>query len=120
MQHKISIIIPTLNEESYIGKLLEHLIAYSSSKNIAEIIVVDGGSQDKSIKIVKAFSHFNTNSKAEAVHYINNDVSKQNLVYHNASKTQINLLNGEKGRAKQMNLGVKNSTGNILYFLLSV
>jgi glycosyltransferase involved in cell wall biosynthesis len=29
----------------------------------------------------------------------------------------ITLLNSPKGRAKQMNLGVKSATGNILYFL---
>jgi rSAM/selenodomain-associated transferase 2 len=31
--------------------------------------------------------------------------------------SNVILLNSEKGRAKQMNVGAKNATGNILYFL---
>lgn len=34
-----------------------------------------------------------------------------------AAYKDIVLLNSEKGRAKQMNFGAKNTTGNILYFL---
>lgn len=49
----ISIIIPILNEEKTIGKLLDHLILNSSKKNISEICVVDGGSTDNSESIVK-------------------------------------------------------------------
>ena len=44
----ISIVIPILNEEATIGKLLQHLIENSSPENISEIIVVDGGSTDNS------------------------------------------------------------------------
>ena len=43
---KISIIIPTLNEAENLQNLLNHLLKNSSSKNIAEIIIVDGGSVD--------------------------------------------------------------------------
>ena len=82
----ISIIIPILNEEANIGKLLDHLIENSSKKNISEIIIVDGGSTDHSESIVKQF---------------------QNVIF----------LKSDKGRAKQMNVGAKNTIGNILYFL---
>ena len=51
----LSIIIPILNEEENIGKLLGHLIEYSLKENISEIIVVDGGSSDNSESIVKQF-----------------------------------------------------------------
>ncbi|WP_303318236.1 TIGR04283 family arsenosugar biosynthesis glycosyltransferase [Flavivirga abyssicola] len=87
---KISIIIPMLNEADHIGNLLTHLLENSSKENIAEIIIVDGGSTDKSLDIVSKF-------KSESV--------------------KINLHNSSKGRAKQMNLGAKYATGNILYFL---
>jgi len=50
-----SIVIPILNEEATIGKLLDHLNANSSKENIAEIIVVDGGSTDNSESIVKKY-----------------------------------------------------------------
>ena len=52
---KISIIIPVLNEEIYIGKLLKHVINNSTKNNIAEIIVVDGGSTDETKNIVIQF-----------------------------------------------------------------
>ena len=48
---KISIIIPVLNEERYIGSLLNHLKQCSSPSNIAEILCVDGGSQDNTHRI---------------------------------------------------------------------
>jgi rSAM/selenodomain-associated transferase 2 len=46
----LSIIIPTLNEEETIVPLLSHLKKYS--KTNIEIIVVDGGSSDETIKVV--------------------------------------------------------------------
>ncbi|GAA4949344.1 TIGR04283 family arsenosugar biosynthesis glycosyltransferase [Algibacter agarivorans] len=116
MKHQISIIIPILNEGPYIGKLLEHLLANSSVKNISEIIVVDGGSIDESQDIVQSFVNFNKGRK-EAYHYIDTTVLETKPTPKQAIKTQIKLLNSEKGRAKQMNLGAKTSTGNILYFL---
>lgn len=51
----LSIIIPILNEEETIGKLLGHLIDNSSKENISEIIVIDGGSSDNSESIVTQF-----------------------------------------------------------------
>ena len=55
----ISIIIPILNEELTIGKLLHHIIENSSKEHIADIIVVDGGSTDTSESIVKQFQNVN-------------------------------------------------------------
>lgn len=43
---KISIIIPVLNEENYIKKVLERISKNASSCQIVEILVVDGGSTD--------------------------------------------------------------------------
>ena len=88
--NNISIIIPVLNEEKDLGKLLVHLNENSSKSNISEIILVDGGSQDNTCALI----------------------AYMQTIYSN-----ITLLQSEKGRAKQMNLGAKNATGNILYFL---
>lgn len=82
---KISIIIPVLNEEATIVALLQFLKQNSTSENIAEILVVDGGSDDNTLDIVKS---------SEAV-----------------------LITSAKGRAKQMNAGVKQATGDVFYFL---
>ena len=49
----ISIIIPVLNEEAYVGKLISYIKKNSSNKNIKEIIVVDGGSCDTTATIAK-------------------------------------------------------------------
>ena len=49
---KVSIIIPTYNEEDSIGNLLDHLIQYSDDR-LLEIIVVDGGSTDRTLDIVE-------------------------------------------------------------------
>ena len=87
----ISIIIPVLNEAQIIERLLNHLAISSSEKNITEIIVVDGGSIDGTKEIVSLFSE--------------------------KSDIKVLLLTSEKGRAKQMNLGAKNATGGVLYFL---
>ncbi|GAA3616923.1 TIGR04283 family arsenosugar biosynthesis glycosyltransferase [Flavivirga amylovorans] len=52
---KISIIIPMLNEADHIDNLLTHLLENSSKENIAEIIIVDGGSTDGSLNIISKF-----------------------------------------------------------------
>jgi rSAM/selenodomain-associated transferase 2 len=88
--NKISIIIPILNEANSIVSLLQHLIDNSSSTAISEIIIVDGGSKDESLKLVSEF-----------------------LLLNN----KVILISSERGRAIQMNLGKQKATGTILYFL---
>lgn len=50
----ISIIIPTLNEEKYIGVLLDSLVAQSDKG--FEVIVCDAGSTDKTGKVVQKYT----------------------------------------------------------------
>lgn len=87
----ISIIIPVLNESENILRLLTHLSEKASAQNITEIIVVDGGSSDETAQLVEDFSE--------------------------KSKLSTILITSEKGRAKQMNVGAKKATGEVLYFL---
>ena len=51
---KVSIIIPTLNEEDSLIVLLNELSKFND--NIYEIIVVDGQSTDKTIEIAKKYN----------------------------------------------------------------
>jgi uncharacterized protein len=78
---KISIVIPTLNEATTIGAILANLQPLPN----LEIILVDGGSIDDTVKIAQAFS--------------------------------VQVLTSPPGRARQMNLGAKAATGEILLFL---
>lgn len=48
---KLSVIIPVYNEESTVGELLEQVLAVDIPK---EVVVVDDGSRDRTIEIVKA------------------------------------------------------------------
>jgi len=52
---KISIIIPCRNEEKYISTCLTSLIEMDYPKNLMEIIVVDGRSQDRTLEIVHKY-----------------------------------------------------------------
>jgi glycosyltransferase involved in cell wall biosynthesis len=47
-----SVIIPTLNEEQFLPKLLESLV--KQSKKNFEVIVVDGSSKDRTVSLAKA------------------------------------------------------------------
>ena len=69
--------------------------------------------------IGKLIQHLLDNSSAEHVSEIivvdgGSDDGSQDIVKH---FSRVNLLNSSKGRAKQMNAGVKVATGEILYFL---
>jgi rSAM/selenodomain-associated transferase 2 len=82
----ISVIIPTLNEE----KSLPQTLACLSASGVTEVVIVDGGSLDKTISIAEAFC---------------------------AQTSDARIVTAPTGRARQMNEGAKASRGNILLFL---
>ncbi|WP_347373152.1 TIGR04283 family arsenosugar biosynthesis glycosyltransferase [Aequorivita sp. Q41] len=87
----ISIIIPVLNEAKTLAEFLSYLTENISDKYKVEIILVDGGSLDKTVAIINKFAE--------------------------SSSIPVQLISSEKSRAKQMNLGSRKATGEILYFL---
>lgn len=54
MKPTFSVIIPTLNEEKFVGNLLESL-AEQTYRDF-EVIVADGGSNDKTLRVVRRFA----------------------------------------------------------------
>ncbi|MBU0615348.1 MAG: glycosyltransferase [Nanoarchaeota archaeon] len=84
----ISVVIPTLNEEKYVGKLLSCLC--SQTFRHFEVIVVDGNSDDGTARVVKSFS----------------------------KKLTIKLVNSTKRNVSvQRNIGVSQARFNQLLFL---
>lgn len=89
----VSIIVPIYNEEQTLPGLLENLQQFTQ----AELIFVDGGSQDLSIAILEDFA------KANA-----------------SLGLSIKILQSpQKGRSAQMNYGAARSSGEILLFIHS-
>lgn len=96
----LSIIIPTLNEAATIELLIDHLRGSAAMPESLEIIVVDGGSTDKTIAFAKSSLR---DSRLEGEQ---GDKAKKATV-----------LSSPKGRAKQMNAGAAVASHDILYFL---
>jgi len=56
MKPKISIIVPTLNEESYIKNCIESILDSTYEQDKMEILIIDGMSSDKTREIVKSYT----------------------------------------------------------------
>lgn len=88
MYQSITIIIPTLNEERHIERCIDSLMCQSFPFNKMEILIVDGGSVDNTINIVKEIAHKYDNIKT--------------------------LFNEKKIQSCAFNIGVENSTCPII------
>ena len=53
--YKVSVIIPCFNHEKFIGRCLRSILDQSINKRDYEVIVIDDGSTDSSLKIIKSF-----------------------------------------------------------------
>jgi len=82
----ISVIIPTLNEE----KSLPRTLACLSRSALTEIIIVDGGSTDSTLRLAQEFC---------------------------ARTANAHIITAPRGRSRQMNEGAKASRSDILLFL---
>ena len=78
----VSIIIPLKNEEKYIELCLKSLISQQYSKDCFEIIVVDNGSTDKSLEIVKKYN-------VKIIYCLDGNIAKVRNVGTAAAKGEI-------------------------------
>src|ERR687883_302218 len=84
---QISVIIPTFNEETTIVKTLD---AIKRLVNVDEIIIVDGGSSDKTVEIIENYS----------------------------IEKPLRLVKfGEANRGRQLHEGTRHASGEIFWFL---
>ncbi len=89
LKPKISIVIPTLNEQEYIGRLL-HDVYMNNYENL-EVIVSDNGSTDSTLKVAESYSK-------------------------NINNLEIVTLQ-DRGVSKARNNGAKNAKGEYILFL---
>ncbi|MGB5529100.1 MAG: glycosyltransferase family 2 protein, partial [Ignavibacteriaceae bacterium] len=86
-----SIIIPTYNEQDYIANCINSILNQNYSKELLEIIIVDGNSQDNTLSIIRDYQQ-----------------------YHPCIKIKENP--GRK-TSQSLNIGIKASIGEIVVIL---
>jgi glycosyltransferase involved in cell wall biosynthesis len=85
---KLSVIVPILNEEKSIAEFLDSVVESSFDKKEMELLVIDGGSEDRTLLILQEYMK---------------------------KYTFIRLLsNPEKIVPKSMNIGIKNAKGEYI------
>ncbi|MCL6582179.1 MAG: glycosyltransferase family 2 protein [bacterium] len=84
----VSIVIPCRNEERYIDKCLDSIVTNDFPKDMLEVLVIDGLSEDKTREIIRRYSN---------------------------QYSYIKLLDNQKKIVSTaLNLGIKNAKGNII------
>jgi glycosyltransferase involved in cell wall biosynthesis len=67
MAKKISVVIPTYNEERYIERCLKSLEHQTLRRDAFEIVVVDGGSTDRTVKLAQKYADIVMHQKSSGV-----------------------------------------------------
>ena len=83
---KITLIIPTYNEEKYIARLLGSIAKQTYSSNLLEIFIFDGNSTDHTVKIINDFKKelnisLFANKKKHQVFAFNQGIKKSTAKY---------------------------------------
>lgn len=103
---KIAIIIPVLNEEKSIAKLLDYLLDIANPNLINEIIVVDGGSSDATIAILKNYSSISL------IHSPKGRAIQMNMGAKNAKSEILYFLHSDTFPPKNFDVEIINQVQN--------
>ncbi len=119
---KISVIIPCLNEELNISKCLNSLINQSYHKSDYEIIVIDGGSKDKTSEIVNEiqkkyplFDEYFLYEKSEQSHHKSNEQYCPKETGHNPDIRFV--IDLKRGTAAGRNRGIQEAKFDYIAFI---
>lgn len=77
MEYKVAVIIPTLNEEKFIARCLDSVIEQSYPFKDMDVMVVDGGSNDRTREIVEEYGRKYTN-----IRFIQNPGRIQSIAFN--------------------------------------
>lgn len=108
----ISVIIPTYNEEKV---LPETLTALFRQPGDYEVLVVDGGSTDRTVSVLADFGF--SGRTTHDPDGLSPGVHPMHDVPRATGHVSGTLLSAPKGRASQMNVGAKHARGGWLLFL---
>lgn len=115
---RVSIIIPTYNEEDNINECLNYLKIQTYPQEKMEIIVVDNGSTDSTSAIVKEHMREIWQVKQGNGHNGNNNgkikVNGQSYETNGFGGLLRLVVRYEKGKANALNAGIKLSQGDII------
>ena len=102
---RISVIIPVLNEEASILKVLHYLRHNSTQNLIKEILVVDGGSNDNTVKIARDYG-------VTVIHSPKGRAKQMNLGAKNAKGDIFYFLHVDTLPPKDFDQSIINAVGD--------
>ena len=75
--YKVAVVIPTLNEEKFIARCLDSVISQSYPFEDMDVMVVDGGSKDRTKEIVEEYKR-----KHQNIRFLNNPGRIQSIAFN--------------------------------------
>ena len=122
----VSIIIPCRNEEKFIGKCLDSILAQDYPKDRLEVLVVDGMSEDGTREIVERYTDMSLRARSLACHCEQSEaISARDKLRNLGIATSLPALamtlkllnNPKKVTPCALNIGIKNAKGEIILWM---